>query len=724
MARLAVEANASGSWSRISAYDPTAWNLGSIINQFSSPDGTFIGPNVISVARPFEESTAMASGRFPYVTTFSPTIDWVFLTDGTMGATTCKVFLYEYNKITSQYNWKGFITATFPVAATHTPKGFRMARYLYTTGSIQTSGSFVTGFSTQFVTSRMATGSRIGFGSSDPTAITSWYPISSIQSDTALTTSISIGTSSFSSYVIDELRPMWTTTNSTVTNGGLFVAKGINYGDFTTAGTTIPAAVSADFQKAVYWLADAATVTNTGSTGLMIDEFTGSATLPPDYRSHYVYVVDGGVGGTSAKVFKYNVRGTGSVATGKMTMTGPDIVSTAPQALTGTVISTAQINNGRIATTAHGPGSGSKNIYFVTTTRFYRADLANITAANAAWISDNRTEVPPGGINTYAAAGALSSLEYADMIDRFIVTSTGATAFRHYVTVYPGSSGDQWTHIFGLDTKQTNQSTADSTAVERFDGNSTGMTVWSQNGVSHMVSLGATAAVSQMYALPLSAHWTYAAATNQRAITPAISTPNCNKFIRVYVNDAEYIGNNGEIGAIATEPFRLYYRTSGITDNSGAWTLLGKNFDLSAVGATSSIQFMIEFKLIGNGFMLPSQIYGVAVIYDDLSTDSHYQPSIGNSSTTAKIFAWRHATAFGTSVPKMRIRLLDAVTAGSLLDDDTVSAAFGTWGKSTNSGSSWGSYDSSDKTNEYTYIRYTPNSLADNTKVRALLTQF
>ena len=30
--------------------------------------------------------------------------------------------------------------------------------------------------------------------------------------------------------------------------------------------------------------------------------------------------------------------------------------------------------------------------------------------------------------------------------------------------------------------------------------------------------------------------------------------------------------------------------------------------------------------------------------------------------------------------------------------------------------------DNLDKTNEGTYIRYTPNSLADNTKVRSLLT--
>ena len=713
MARLAVEANASGSWARITNYDQTKWNLGTIINQFPSTDGVFIGPNPLAAARPMEESAGMMV-QFPHVITFSPTIDWVFLTErfATTG-TTQRVFLYEYNKLTAQYNWKGFITCTLPTGAIAlTTRGFRVARYLHTTGSVQVTGSNVTGFSTQFVIDRLATGSRIAFGTSDPASASAWYPISGIKSDTALTCSISIGTASYSSYVIDELRPMWTMTSATPLTGGLFIAKGINYGDFISTGTTIPAATTADFQKACYWIVDAGANTNTGSAGLTLDTYT-------NFLSHSVYIIDTSVGGLTSKVLRYNVRATGSWAGGKLIATVPDVTVTAPQATTGII---SQLNNGRIATTSHGPGSGSKSIYFVTATRFYRADIANITAGNATWQSNSVTEIPPGGVNTYAATNALSGLEYVDAIDRFVVLSTGLTAFRHYVTVYPTNSGDQWTHIFGLDTKQTDQSTADSTTVERYDGNSSGSSCWSENGITHICKHGLSAASVQLYALPFGAHWTYGATTNQRAITPALSTPNCNKFIRAYVNDAEYIGGTGEIGQIPTEPFRLYYRTSGISDNSGAWSLLSRNFDLTAIGAATSIQFMLEFKMIGNGFMLPSQIYGVAVLYDDLSTDSHYQPSVGNSSVTTKTFAWRHATAFGSTVPTLRVRLFDAVAAGVLLDDDSVTSAFGGWGKSTNSGSSWGVYDTTDKANEYTYIRYVPNSLADNIKVRALLT--
>ena len=68
------------------------------------------------------------------------------------------------------------------------------------------------------------------------------------------------------------------------------------------------------------------------------------------------------------------------------------------------------------------------------------------------------------------------------------------------------------------------------------------------------------------------------------------------------------------------------------------------------------------------------------------------------------------------------MRLFDAVTGGLLLDDNTLVPA-GTWGKTTD-GTTWGSYNTTDKANETTYIRYTPYTLPDSIKVRALLTLY
>ena len=131
---------------------------------------------------------------------------------------------------------------------------------------------------------------------------------------------------------------------------------------------------------------------------------------------------------------------------------------------------------------------------------------------------------------------------------------------------------------------------------------------------------------------------------------------------------------------------------------------------------------MFEFKMISS-FCTPARIHSVTVTYEDETTDSHYQPSAGNSSLASKRFAWRHSTAFGGTVPTLRIRLYDAVSGGGPLVDDDSATPTGTWERSTDGGSNWVGYTSTDKENETTYIRYTPAALADNIRVRALLTQ-
>lgn len=807
---------------------------------------------------------------YPHAITYSSTIDWVFMIENlATSAAARKICLYEYNKTTSVYTWKGFIVGTLLTsAAAHTLRGFRALRYLHTTGTVGASGTAVTGSNTKFVEEGIAVGARIGFGSTDPTAIVSWYVISSIDSDTGITLATSAGTvTAGSSYVIEELRFAITSTNATVANGGLHLVKGVNYADFVPTGTTIPAATTTDNIKATYWLSDAGTsgnvVTNQAACGL---------TLVPEVNKgvHYAYVLDG-FGSTFARVYRYNLRATGSLSSGKMTLsiayyttgtievsgtavtgtgttftssmigmrigfgtTSPalvttwytisavgsgtsitlsssagtvvagtsyiidsaDVVSTAPQLVTGTL---SGVNNGRCGTLNHGPGTGELSLYFVTTTRVYRAAISKIFAGNLGWISDNRPEIPPGSVSTFPATALLSSVEIADSMDRLIILSTGATGVRHYVTRYFFDSGEEFDHIWGVDDRQQDQASSlgnafissgtvavsgtavtgtntffvaamvgyrigfgstDPTAISTWytisaftsqtsitlsssagtigagsayviDWNSYTVphfntagqvaSVWSENGIAHVVKHGTTTALSQMYALPLSAHWSTAGATNQRAITPALYTPGCVRFRGVWVSDDDALGT-AEF-SINTQAYRTYFRTSGIDDNTGEWTLITDDGDLTSLAGAPRIQFMFEFSTIGL-FCIPARIMSVTVLYDDTATvtDSHYQPSAGLSDPANKRFVWRFATAFGGTVPTLRVRLYNAVT-NELLDDDYTVNATGTWEKSTNSGGAWGSYNTTDKANETTYIRYTPASIGDSVKVRAVLTQ-
>ncbi len=659
----------------------------------------------------------------------------------------------------------------------------------------------VTGTNTKFVTEDIAAGTtvtavagglgpRIGFGSTDPTQITQWYQIGAIASETSLNLVTSPGViPAGTAYVIEELRFAMALTNTTATNGGLYLCKGVGYLDFTSAGNTFPSiSGSVDNQRGVYWLCDAGTTanvsTNTAACGLAIQDEINKGL-------HYAYVLDG-VGSTYMKVYRYNLRATGTITSGKMLMsiayttagsvavsgtavtgtgtsftaamvgmkigfgsTSPalittwytisayssgtsitlsssagtigggtayiidsaDVICTGNQLVTGTVVA---VNNGRIGTLNHGPGAGEESLYFVTASRIYRAAVSKIFAGNLGWISDNRPEIPPGSINTFAATGALNAVEIASAIDRLIVLTTGATAFKQYVTRYPAVAGDQFDRFFGVDDKQQDQSTADPNAPIHFNTASQVTSVWSENGIAHIIKHGTTAALCQMYALPLSAHWYYASSTNQRVITPSISTPNCSAFRRMLTSVVDHLGS--EEFRIPTGSILSYYRTNGITDNSGAWTALPEDGDLTGLAPAENIQFMFEFVTISL-LCVPGRIMSLAVLYDDYSTDVHYQPSTGKTVLASKQFAWRFATAFNTTVPTLRVRIYDAVTGGLLLDDNSATPA-GTWEKTTDGGSNWTAYNTTDKANETTYIRYTPATLPDNTKVRALLTQY
>lgn len=671
------------------------------------------GPIPPSVARPVETAGAVP-GIMPWVHSWSDTEDWVFLADGAAVAATRRIQMFKFNRLTSTFSWQGFVTLTLPSAGTqgtYTIRGFRMSYEKYTTGTAAASGTAVTGSGTAWQASRIPVGCRIGFGSTDPTAISTWYEISAIGSDTGITLTAGAGTVADGPYVIEDLRALVLLTNAvTTTNGGLFQAKGLSHDIFSGGGTVIPAATTTDSIRAVYWHTDAATNTNIIGIGIGVDTIAS-------FTEQHVYTLDTLV---NPYAFKYNIRAALTPASGKDT--NAFVLKTgAGGAVTGAI---SQVNNGRLVTAAHSTGSGLNCIYFTTATRVYRtADVSTFTGGSTTWLSggDVMTEVPPGGTATQTAFGTMNCIEYIGSLDKFIICSTAATGGRHYITEYKVDAS-QFERVLLVDTRQLNQSTASSDAPPMPKTLAVVPHIWVENGIAFMVTTGTTAITNFLYAFPVSADWEYAADTDQRLVLPRVSTTGALNYSKVSVNFQDVMGGTSgyNLGA-PTEGLRIYYRTSGITDDSGSWTLVPETGDMDGIAGADYIQFMIEFKTIGIT-CLPSRVYNVVVTYDDLSTDSHYQPSVGESDLTNKYFAWRFSTAWGSTVPTLRIRLYNALTGFLLNDDDSVTQD-GTWEKSTDGGSTWGAYNATDKANDITYIRYTPSSLADNLRVRAMLTE-
>jgi hypothetical protein len=159
-----------------------------------------------------------------------------------------------------------------------------------------------------------------------------------------------------------------------------------------------------------------------------------------------------------------------------------------------------------------------------------------------------------------------------------------------------------------------------------------------------------------------------------------------------------------------------------MADSFGSWTVEPEPNDLSALARGDSIQFSFTFNTISQRCM-PARIFTVGVVYDDQSTDSHFEPSVVQSNLASKIFAWRFRYQFGSIIPTLRIRLYNNTNKVQLLNDTTILSAFGTWQKSINGGGSWDVYNTSDKSGDSVYIRYTASiTIADSVSVRALLT--
>jgi hypothetical protein len=639
--KAAIEQIFNGTYDQVSiggAYDSSKINRGKHTGQYNLGSGEtdkFIGPTPVSVANLGESSLAIPS-QFVHPIKITDDLFWIFGSDVATAAATRRVQLWTWVQSTNTYSFIGAIICTFPTATTHTVRGIRAILENYTTGTVGVSGTGVTGSGTAWSTG-LSVGSRIGFGSTDPTQITTWYEISAIGSDTSITLTSSADTiSAGTSYVIQDLMIVQTTTNATATNGGVFVTKGLRYETFQNPAVTIPAATTVDKIRAVYWLKDAATVTNTAAGGCAIAD-------RDSWSQQYIYVTNGAA--TSLIVYRYNIRAALTVSGGAATLTGSNIVITGTQTVTGNL---SQANNGRIATLTHGPGSGVPSLYIFTLTRIIRIAVANITAGNTTFISDQMTEVPPGGTNTSVVAGGFTSLDTAGSIDKLVISSTASTGTIYITDYYTG--GQQIDRRSCCLTPQLPSALRDTDSpifVHNILGNVP--FVWVEDGWLFWVySQAATTNLNALSVYPLAADMDFINDVNNRIICPKINLGSVpSKFYRVLVNCVENLGDLTM--GITPDMYKVQYRTSGIDDNSGAWTDVGQTGDLSGVSSAANIQFAFLFRTAGVT-MLPGRILSLALLYETVEAlPSQYRWNYADFNTSDGTFAWKQVDLFGST---------------------------------------------------------------------------
>lgn len=647
--KTAVEMSTTGDSVRfpsgtMTGYNSTKHNFGSVFFQGTdSWTGTdnFIGPAPIQVVRPME-CTAPTPGAFPHAIQIGK-FEWaVVLADNSTAATTRKFLLYIYRADLNTFTYRGAIVNATAFATAATIRGIRLVRTVHTTGTVSVSGTAVTGNGTNWVSRRVNAGSRIGFGSTDPDAITTWYDITPGTQITAesFTVLSSPGTQTTVPYIIEDYWLVFAITAATTASngGGLFIIKGLSLSTACWSSTATPTAIATattiDNIRAMYWIKNLATATvNTINAGFAL----GDPSV--DNLTQLAYVLDGA--GTTATIGVYNIKVALTLTTGYAT--NPYQYVTGSPTVVGNV---SQIHNCRIGTLKHGAGNGVQSLYFTTTTRLYRCVLANITTGSTTFLADAMLEVPTGSINTIPATAAMSNLEIFDSIDRIAWFSSSGTAFKSYVTQYRTDSS-QLDHIWLGDTKMQHQASSDSTAYPYPSTNSTFMTSWGEAGICFLARHGTNAALNQVYAVPVGAHWGYQGINTgsyQIYITPAIATPACSKYWRLCVNEAQSIG--GDSLGVTPEAYRVWYRTTGITDNSGTWMSIPANSSLAGVSAAASIQFKFEFKIF-SVTCVPARIFNLVVVYetqDDIPSDLRW--NMDDSSVTDGTVGFIQATSF------------------------------------------------------------------------------
>lgn len=783
--KAAIEHVFTGTTGSLSgSYDATKTMLGTLMRQFS---GSLSTDKYVSVNPPVLMNMPEIAGFSffsPHVYKWSSNIYWVFAAANAAAAATRNIGLFEYNYNANTITWKGYVTLSgTTIAGAKIIRGLRSHIYEHTTGSVSTGGSttYITGSGTQFQTQRIAAGARIGFGSTDPNSISTWYEVSSITSDTELVINSATTVAPSSSYVIEEIRLSVDVTNATLYNGGVHLIKGLNYGTFAAGGTVITEATTVDNIRASYLLRDVASAT---------------CTIPVASPAVVTKVGHGFVAGD---LVSFSTTGT---------LTGPTVNTTFYVIATGLTADAFQFSatlggaavNCTVSSGTHTLHSGLLNINMgiaqddmvsytehdlyvlnndnATTTRIHKFNL-RAALTTTAGISTSAWSFKTLGVSTvgtvqqvnngrifsvnHGSASGVKSLFFCtatriyrcrlsdvtaggsawlsdSMIENppgTVTTNLGTSAFLQ--VDYSGTldrllisctlAGRHGTYVTPYDPASpqfekifgqiNNRTKLTTSAAGSVDAifPPAALNMWTEDGLLFATPNIITSGLNWLAVLPVGADAYYAATTNQKIITPKLATTNASSLYRVYVHTNHYTGDFN-LGH-TPEPIRLFYRTEGIDDNSGVWTETISG-DLSSVTPSTYIQFMVYIDLLGE-FCVPRKVYSICCVYEDGSQDYHYEPSLTYSSAQNRVFAWRQGMSWGSNIPNLQIKLFNIATGFLVLDDDITSSASGTWEYSTN-GTVWNAWSAAADT-VGNYIRYTATSLPNNITVRALLTQ-
>jgi hypothetical protein len=713
---------------------------GSLIRTYTDTSGSkYLSPIEYTYARPFEQFGRAREFRNITSLKYNDNIDYLFAPDNGFDAAPRFIFFFKFNKQRNEWRDSGYISINplFTAAQSRTIGNISGHLYRYSSGSVEVNGSGVTGSGTNWADNRIFQGSRIGFGTTDPMQVSAWYEIADVPTNSNLTLqNSSVPRQSWqpgTPYVIEELKLITPIRQQTGSINGLVVINGIHENYFNNTTDALYQYQSADDdRKRGYYLIrdDNNSITGTGitSTGLFATAIHPERT---SVTSHDAYLSTYLNSPARFQYHKFNINAPVSASTFISGATPAGYEFSTALVSAGGALNTFTGLNMELVKTSHGLGSGSYNLYHylqqttAATSRIYRLPVDDSTilySGSTSILNFSMREDPAGGTDTRPIVG-INYMTYVPSIDKFITTSaiigSRITMLKYNNGVYdyvrygphnaytynrPGS----WLS----DTEQPKQvlTTAD-----------TNTTVTSTSDILYVAAgpSNATFTLSShtLLAIPIACDWEHAPQTKQWATFPVIETPNAKSYSTIYTKSPKFIGS-AALGTL-TDQMIIYYRTTGIDDDSGEWKLVPSSGDLSQVPIANRIQFSVAWDVFGSTGLY-NRLQGICFTYIDNQQDDHYLASSTESNISANEIVWIQVKLWADNIPELKINIYNNLNNQLLLNDTTTTQVQGVFEYSDDAGNTWYPWDAT-KDSIGNRIKYTANSLPANTNVKIIL---
>lgn len=752
---VAKEISISGSLTgSTKSYNTSSILLGSLIKTYTDTSGSmYASPLEIVYERPYENLV------FKYDTTlnfrdfsalkYSDDVDYLFYSNTSAIYGFRPIFGYKFTKSLNKFDPLGVISVfprytgfgPFPAQplSLGRPSGFL---YRYNSGSVTVinniTSSLVSGSNTNWDGARIHQGARIGFGTNDYTQVKDWYEIIDVPTSNRLIIPFGLSYTSSVPYVIEELKIFCAIRHQASSSfNGLLAIHGLNESTFSPGVTAILNQYSSsaqDRQRGHYKMSD-----NPYSSSIVQGGSPYSVAIEPEIVSpteQYAHLSSFNTNPVVYQLYKFNIL-------------YPAISSSFSASWSGSAVgnmmfatdrwvfgfSQGEVNGGNtlLAKPAHGPGSGSYSIYRIyrnnnavgASWRIYRAPLTptRYYTASLSSIADYMFPVPPG---TTAMRPNMSGLQfqYVPSIDRFYMSSEtegwyGRGSLFKFDTNFSKSAVKQvlYNHSVMYSRFTTINENQPRTYINSSDPTPT-LTI-----SEDMLYLGiggynlAPFGNHFFSAIPIGANYEDAPNTKQWVTFPPMDTSNARSYRSVYLQHPRFLGADN-LG-FPTERMVIFYRTSGIADDSGQWIRLNDNGDLSDVPVANQIQFSVSFDVLGMTATY-NRLHGICLTYEDLEQDSHYLQSLQRSDIANNRIVWVQTKKWNKPIPELKVNIYNAENDQLLLNDSTDVQSQGTFEYSTNGGSTYLLWNNN-QDQIGNYVRYTANYLPANTRIRVVL---